>query len=150
MKKEMLINVSQPEECRIAIIEDGLLRIGHLMLPDPIEVVPSPIDGYRTRARLHVRGGRIGFFREGTHALCDPSQTRQLMPATLNGMCLCVAVRYTVADEFAYAANCHCSDCRRATGSASVTISISTTPVRTPPASNWTMRTCRRRFIRAP
>ena len=26
MKKEMLINVSQPEECRIAIIEDGLLE----------------------------------------------------------------------------------------------------------------------------
>lgn len=36
----------------------------------------------------------------------------------LNGSCLCGAVRYTVADEFAYALNCHCSDCRRATGSA--------------------------------
>src|SRR3954469_2120251 len=26
MKQEMLINVSQPEECRIAIVEDGLLE----------------------------------------------------------------------------------------------------------------------------
>ena len=26
MKKEMLINVLQPEECRIAIIEDGVLE----------------------------------------------------------------------------------------------------------------------------
>ena len=26
MKKEMLINVSQPEECRIAITEDGQLE----------------------------------------------------------------------------------------------------------------------------
>src|SRR6187401_1228320 len=26
MKKEMLINVSQPEECRIGIIEDGILE----------------------------------------------------------------------------------------------------------------------------
>ena len=26
MKKEMLINVLQPEECRIAILEDGLLE----------------------------------------------------------------------------------------------------------------------------
>src|SRR4030095_3131901 len=26
MKSEMLINVSQPEECRIAIVEDGLLE----------------------------------------------------------------------------------------------------------------------------
>ena len=31
---------------------------------------------------------------------------------------MCGAVRYTVADEFIYAANCHCSGCRRATGSA--------------------------------
>ncbi len=26
MKQEMLINVSQPEECRIAIVEDGQLE----------------------------------------------------------------------------------------------------------------------------
>lgn len=37
---------------------------------------------------------------------------------TLAGKCLCGAVQYSVADEFVYAANCHCSDCRRATGSA--------------------------------
>jgi len=36
----------------------------------------------------------------------------------LNGECFCRAVRYTVVDAFAYAANCHCSNCRRATGSA--------------------------------
>lgn len=37
---------------------------------------------------------------------------------TLAGKCLCGAVRYAVQDEFAYAMNCHCSNCRRATGSA--------------------------------
>lgn len=37
---------------------------------------------------------------------------------TLNGKCLCGAVRYVVADAFLYALNCHCSNCRRATGSA--------------------------------
>jgi hypothetical protein len=37
---------------------------------------------------------------------------------TLAGMCCCGAVRYAVADEFLYAANCHCSNCRRTTGSA--------------------------------
>ena len=31
---------------------------------------------------------------------------------------MCGAVRYTVADEFQYAMICHCSQCRRATGSA--------------------------------
>ena len=36
----------------------------------------------------------------------------------LAGECLCRAVRYEVADAFAYALNCHCSNCRRATGSA--------------------------------
>ena len=36
----------------------------------------------------------------------------------LAGKCLCGAVHYAVADEFVYAANCHCSNCRRATGSA--------------------------------
>ena len=36
----------------------------------------------------------------------------------LAGRCECRAVRYLVADEFRYAANCHCSNCRAATGSA--------------------------------
>jgi hypothetical protein len=36
----------------------------------------------------------------------------------LAGECYCRAVRYEVADAFAYALNCHCSGCRRATGSA--------------------------------
>ncbi len=37
---------------------------------------------------------------------------------TLSGKCLCGAVHYEVADEFAYALNCHCSNCRRTTGAA--------------------------------
>src|SRR3954454_13425201 len=37
---------------------------------------------------------------------------------TLSGGCECGAVRYRVADAFRYAANCHCSRCRAATGSA--------------------------------
>jgi hypothetical protein len=36
----------------------------------------------------------------------------------LVGECQCGAVRYRVADAFLYAANCHCSRCRAATGSA--------------------------------
>jgi hypothetical protein len=37
---------------------------------------------------------------------------------TLAGKCFCGGVHYAVADEFSYAANCHCSNCRRTTGSA--------------------------------
>lgn len=36
----------------------------------------------------------------------------------LTGQCRCRAVTYRVADAFAYAVNCHCSNCRRATGAA--------------------------------
>ena len=36
----------------------------------------------------------------------------------LAGKCECGAVRYEVANEFLYAMNCHCSNCRAATGSA--------------------------------
>jgi hypothetical protein len=37
---------------------------------------------------------------------------------TLQGSCLCEAVRFTVEDAFEYAFYCHCSGCRRRTGSA--------------------------------
>jgi hypothetical protein len=36
----------------------------------------------------------------------------------LTGECFCRAVRYAVPDAFEYALNCHCSGCRRTTGSA--------------------------------
>jgi 23S rRNA (uracil1939-C5)-methyltransferase len=64
------------------VIADAFARIARLELPDRVRVAPSPEAGYRMRARLHVRGRRLGFFREGTHELCDPRETRQLLPAT--------------------------------------------------------------------
>lgn len=39
-------------------------------------------------------------------------------PRMLTGTCLCGAVEYQVPDAFGYALNCHCSRCRRTTGSA--------------------------------
>jgi hypothetical protein len=36
----------------------------------------------------------------------------------LEGGCRCGAGRYRVSDAFLHAANCHCSACRAATGSA--------------------------------
>ena len=63
------------------IIADALARIGRLNHPAPA-VVGSPERGYRMRARLHVRSGRLGFFREGTHDLCDAAATGQLLPET--------------------------------------------------------------------
>ena len=61
-----------------AIIDDAFRRIGRITLESPVDVAASRVDGYRMRARLHVRNGRIGFFREATHSLCDAAPTRQL------------------------------------------------------------------------
>lgn len=68
------------------IIGDAFRRLGRIMLDQPVAVIGSPVDGYRMRARLHVRNGRIGFFREGTHVLCEPGPTRQLRPDTLDAL----------------------------------------------------------------
>ena len=72
------IKYERQRAIKAAIIDDAFRRVGRVTLDAPVEVTASPIDGYRMRARLHVRGGRIGFFREGTHSLCDAGPTRQL------------------------------------------------------------------------
>ena len=60
------------------IIQDAFGRIGRVPLPAPPGVIGSPEQGYRMRARLHASGGRIGFFREGTHEICSAAATGQL------------------------------------------------------------------------
>jgi 23S rRNA (uracil1939-C5)-methyltransferase len=64
------------------IIVDAFGRLGKMTLDPAPAVTPSPQSGYRMRARLHVRDGRAGFFREGTHQLCAAGPTGQLLPAT--------------------------------------------------------------------
>jgi 23S rRNA (uracil1939-C5)-methyltransferase len=64
------------------VITDALARIGRIPLASSVPVAPSREDGYRMRARLHVRDGRIGFFLEGSHQLCDARATRQLLAQT--------------------------------------------------------------------
>jgi 23S rRNA (uracil1939-C5)-methyltransferase len=73
-------------DIKAQVIADAFKRIGRLELPAPVVVAASPEEGYRMRARLHVRGARFGFFREGTHDLCDARDTRQLLPATLDAL----------------------------------------------------------------
>ena len=64
------------------IIEDAFRRIGRLPLSEAPLVTGSPERGYRMRARLHVHGGRIGFYLEGSHHICDAAGTGQLQPET--------------------------------------------------------------------
>jgi 23S rRNA (uracil1939-C5)-methyltransferase len=69
-------------QIKTAIIGDGFARIARLPLDRDVPITGSKEHGYRMRARLHVRPGRIGFYREGTHELCDVRQTGQLLPQT--------------------------------------------------------------------
>jgi 23S rRNA (uracil1939-C5)-methyltransferase len=64
------------------IVADTFARVGRLPLEAPVAIEPSPDHGYRMRARLHVADGTIGFYREGTHDICDAGSTRQLLPET--------------------------------------------------------------------
>jgi len=66
------------------IIRDAFTRIGRLPLDAAPSVTGSPEQGYRMRARLHVRGGRIGFVREGSHDVCAVDQTGQVLPAMVS------------------------------------------------------------------
>jgi 23S rRNA (uracil1939-C5)-methyltransferase len=70
-------------EIKRDVIADAIRRLGKVELPSPVRVAPSPEYGYRMRARLHLRGRRIGFFREGTHQVCDAQRTRQLLPESI-------------------------------------------------------------------
>lgn len=68
------------------VVEDAFARIAKMPLDTSVDVMPSNEEGYRMRARLHVQGGQFGFFREGTHTLCDAGPTRQLRPTTIDAL----------------------------------------------------------------
>ena len=57
-----------------------------MSLPERPAVAASPEQGYRLRAHLHVKDTRVGFFREGSHAICDAGPTGQLRADTLAGV----------------------------------------------------------------
>jgi len=60
------------------VIRDAFARLGRHPIEGSVAVAASPEAGYRMRARFHVHAGRAGFYREGTHQLCDAGPTRQL------------------------------------------------------------------------
>jgi 23S rRNA (uracil1939-C5)-methyltransferase len=68
------------------IVVDSFARIAKIALSAPVAVLESDEQGYRMRARLHARNGTLGFFREGSHALCDAAATRQLRPDTMDAV----------------------------------------------------------------
>jgi len=77
-------HISYPRQLAIKaqVIADAFVRIGRLTLPNDLRVAASAEEGYRMRARFHVLNGKAGFFREGTHDVCDARISRQILPAT--------------------------------------------------------------------
>jgi 23S rRNA (uracil1939-C5)-methyltransferase len=67
------------------VIRDAFSRLGHIPLEAAPAIAASPgRRGYRMRARLHVKGEGVGFYREGTHDLCDARSTGQLTEAAVD------------------------------------------------------------------
>ena len=79
-------HIAYPRQLQLKseVIVDAFARIGRVSLSVPVEVAASAERGYRMRARLHAKDGRVGFYREGSHELCDPAQTGQLSGAGLD------------------------------------------------------------------
>ena len=88
MKKEMLINVAQPEECRIAIVEDGVLEelyierasqdnyVGNIYKGEVVNLEPSIqaafVDfGVGRNGFLHISDVEPQYFRQGGY---DPER----------------------------------------------------------------------------
>lgn len=72
-------HISYPRQLRVKadVIVDAFVRLGRFAAPS-VEVQASPEHGYRMRGRLYVHDGRAGFYREGSHSLCDAASTRLL------------------------------------------------------------------------
>jgi 23S rRNA (uracil1939-C5)-methyltransferase len=80
------------------VIVDAFRRLGRIDLVQPVAVAASPERGYRLRARLHVRKGRAGFFREQSHDPCEAGPTGQLLPEALTAIEVVLARLASQAD----------------------------------------------------
>ncbi len=72
------ITYSRQLTLKSEIVLDAFLRLGRMTVEGPVDVAPSPERDYRMRSRFHVDGARFGFYREGTHTLCDAAATGQV------------------------------------------------------------------------
>lgn len=69
-------------EAKEAILRDALERLGGLALPGPVAIEPCPAPyGYRGRTRVLAKGGRVGYRRRRSHALCAVRRCPVLVPA---------------------------------------------------------------------
>lgn len=85
------IEYARQLQLKAEIIRDAFTRIGRIPIEQTIEVAGSPERAYRMRARFHVRDGKPGFYREGTHDVCDPRATGQVSDESIESVEAAVA-----------------------------------------------------------
>jgi 23S rRNA (uracil1939-C5)-methyltransferase len=83
---------------KAGFVRDTLRRIAGVDWPAPIEVRQRHALGYRTRARLQCRDGRVGFFARGSHDVVDVDECPVLAPA-LNAALRAVRGAAALPDE---------------------------------------------------
>lgn len=68
----MTLNYSAQLSAKADLLRDALTRVGRFQAPLELTIVaaPEPL-GYRSRIRLHVVNGRLGFFALGSHELVE-------------------------------------------------------------------------------
>jgi tRNA/tmRNA/rRNA uracil-C5-methylase (TrmA/RlmC/RlmD family) len=76
------IAIDRQRALKAEIVVDAFRRLARVSLDMPPVMHVSPEEGWRMRARLHVAGGDVGFYREATHELCDAACSRQLRDDT--------------------------------------------------------------------
>lgn len=82
------INYDRQLRLKAEVIQDALRRIARADNLGRVTVAPSPEHGYRMRGRLHVGASGLGFLREGTHQLCNPADTGQLLLETNHALAM--------------------------------------------------------------
>lgn len=89
----LFAHITYPRQLQLKadIVRDAFARIGRIPIEEAIGVEASPERDYRMRARFHVRDGRPGFYREGTHELCEPRQAGQVLDAAIDAVEAAVA-----------------------------------------------------------
>ena len=68
------------------IVADAFTRIGHIPLSGPVRSRSLAGDGLPDAGATSCHEPASGFYREQTHEICDPRQTRQLTSGSLDAI----------------------------------------------------------------
>jgi 23S rRNA (uracil1939-C5)-methyltransferase len=62
-------NYDYQVEQKIAILREVMRRVGKFEAPEHIRSITGPEWQYRNRSQFHIRGGRLGYLKAGSHEL---------------------------------------------------------------------------------